>query len=145
LTNIQTQSRWTLAATAALVLLAPSLAPAQTADPVSVTVSSVEQRNVPVYLDYVGSTEAVRSIAVQAKATGFLASRGAPDGADVREGDLLYKIDPRDYQASLDQVTAQAKRNAAALDYARVSQGRKPTSNVTVIVAVPSLALTDDI
>lgn len=43
----------------------------------------------------------------------------AADGADVKEGDLLYKIDDRDYLASLDQAKAQSPRDAAALDYAR--------------------------
>ena len=35
-----------------------------------------------------------------------------PDGADVKQGDLLYTIDPRDFQASLDQAKAQAQRDA---------------------------------
>jgi multidrug efflux system membrane fusion protein len=42
-----------------------------------------------------------------------------PDGADVKQGDLLYTIDPRDLQAALDQAKAQAQRDAAALEYAR--------------------------
>lgn len=89
-----------------------------------VPVVAVVKKAVPVYLDYVGTAEAIRSVTLQAKVGGYLAERGAPDGADVKEGDLLYRIDPRDYQASLDQVKAQAQRDAAAHDYSRMSQHR---------------------
>src|SRR5262249_49698100 len=46
------------------------------------------------------------------------------DGSDVKKGDLLYTIDPRDFQAALDQAQAQAQRDAAALDYARANSDR---------------------
>jgi multidrug efflux system membrane fusion protein len=91
---------------------------------IPVPVVAVVKRTVPVYLDYVGTTEAIRSVALQAKVTGYLAERGAPDGADVKQGDLLYRIDPRDYQAVLEQIKAQAQRDAAALEYSRSNQRR---------------------
>lgn len=112
-------------ALAAAALLAPT-ACALAAD-VPVRVEPVEQKDVPIYLEYVGTTEAVRSIVLQSKASGYLQARLAKDGADVKQGDLLYRIDPRDYQATLDQVTAQAKRNKAALEYARSAQARSAT------------------
>ena len=90
----------------------------------SVPVVSVVTRTVPVWLDYVGTTEAIRSVTLQAQVTGYLAARGAPDGADVNEGQLLYKIDPRDYQAALNQIKAQTRRDSAAYDYSLVSQRR---------------------
>jgi RND family efflux transporter MFP subunit len=89
-----------------------------------VPVAPVVRRTVPVYLDYIGTTEAIRTVTLQAQVTGYLAKRGAPDGADVKQGELLYQIDPRDYQAALSQVKAQALRDAAAHDYARASQHR---------------------
>ncbi|MBI1779405.1 MAG: efflux RND transporter periplasmic adaptor subunit [Proteobacteria bacterium] len=100
--------------------------PAQGGAPsgIPVPVAAVVRKTVPVYLDYVGTTESVRSIALQAKVTGYLAERGQADGADVKQGDLLYRIDPRDYQAALDQAKAQAKRDAAALDYAKANLQR---------------------
>jgi multidrug efflux system membrane fusion protein len=61
---------------------------------------------------------------LQAQVTGYLASRGAPDGADVNQGDLLYQIDPRDYQAALNQAKAQEQHDEAAHDYSLVSQRR---------------------
>jgi len=89
-----------------------------------VPVVSVIKRTVPVYLDYVGTTEAIRSVTLQAKVTGYLAQQAVEDGADVKPGQLLYQIDPRDYRAALNQVKAQGQRDAAAFDYSRVSQGR---------------------
>ena len=105
----------------------PAAALAQASDAVVVNVATVLRKDVPVFLDYVGTTEAVRSVVLQSKASGFLGDRVAADGADVKKGDLLYRIDPRDYQATLDQVMAQARRNQAALEYARINQGRNST------------------
>ena len=59
-------------------------------------------------------------------------SSDAPDGADVKEGDLLYTIDPRDYQAALDQAKAQMQRDKAALEYAQLqSQPRRRPGRAT--------------
>jgi membrane fusion protein, multidrug efflux system len=99
-------------------------APAASPPPLPVPVAAVDQRTVPVYLDFVATTEAIRNITLEAKVTGYLASQPVGDGADVSPGQLLYQIDPRDYQAALDQADAQARRDAAAFDYARVSQHR---------------------
>lgn len=92
--------------------------------PLPVPVAAVDQRTVPVYLDFVATTEAIRNVTLEAKVTGYLASQPVGDGADVLPGQLLYQIDPRDYQAALDQANAQARRDAAAFDYSRVSQHR---------------------
>jgi multidrug efflux system membrane fusion protein len=83
-----------------------------------VPVAAVVKKSVPLYLDYVATAEAMRSVSLQAKVTGYLLARGAVDGADVKTGDLLYRIDPRDYQAALDQAKAQAQRDAAQREYA---------------------------
>jgi multidrug efflux system membrane fusion protein len=90
----------------------------------AVPVAPVIRRTVPVYLDYIGTTQAIRSVTLQAQVTGYLAAQSAPDGADVKQGQLLYQIDPRDFQAALSQAKAQAQHDAAALDYSRVSQHR---------------------
>lgn len=84
-----------------------------------VPVTSVVKRTIPVYLDYSARTESIREVSLQAKVPGYIQSQPAADGADVKESDLLYKIDERDYRAMLDQAKAQAQRNVAALDYAK--------------------------
>jgi multidrug efflux system membrane fusion protein len=89
-----------------------------------VPVAAVVKKTVPILLEYSARTESIRNISLQARATGYIAAQLAPDGADVKEGDLLYRIDPRDLQAVLDQATAQAQRDAAALEYARANFNR---------------------
>ncbi|WP_213772360.1 efflux RND transporter periplasmic adaptor subunit [Bradyrhizobium sp. dw_78] len=84
-----------------------------------VPVAAVVKRNLPVYLEYSARTESIREVSLQAKVGGYIQSQPTADGADVKEGDLLYKIDDRDYLAALDQARAQAQRNVAALEYAR--------------------------
>jgi multidrug efflux system membrane fusion protein len=98
--------------------------PAQHAFVMPVPVTPVVKKTVPIYLEYAARTESIRNIPLQARVTGYLAAQPAPDGADVKEGDLLYKIDPRDLQAALDLIKAQAQRDAAALDYARANFNR---------------------
>jgi membrane fusion protein, multidrug efflux system len=82
------------------------------------------KKTVPLYLEYEASAEAIRRVTLQAKVTGYLAARGAADGANVKAGDLLYRIDPRDYQAALDQAKAQAQRDAAQREYAEANEHR---------------------
>jgi membrane fusion protein, multidrug efflux system len=98
---------------------APSGPPAM---PVPVT--SVIKKTIPVYLDYSARTESIREVSLQAKIAGYIQAQPAADGADVKEGVLLYKIDDRDYRAALDQAKAQAQRNVAALSYARSNFNR---------------------
>ena len=89
-----------------------------------VPVVSVVKKTLPIYLDYPGRIESIRSIALQARVPGYIESQPAADGADVKTGDLLYQIDPRDLQAALDQANAQAQRDQASLEYARASYAR---------------------
>jgi multidrug efflux system membrane fusion protein len=101
------------------VQAAPTMPPAM-----PVPVVAVTKRTIPVYLEYSARTESIREVSLQAKVPGYIQSQPAVDGADVKQGDLLYKIDDRDYQAALDQAQAQAQRNVAALDYARSNFNR---------------------
>jgi multidrug efflux system membrane fusion protein len=103
---------------------APNPGAGPTAAAMPVPVVSVVTRTVPVWLDYVGTTEAIRSVTLQAQVTGYLAARGAADGADVAQGGLLYQIDPRDYLAALNRAKAQERHDDAAHDYSLVSQRR---------------------
>lgn len=98
----------------AVVAAAPSGPPAM-----PVPVVAVIKRTIPVSLEYSARTESIREVSLQAKVPGYIKSQPAADGADVKEGDLLYKIDDRDYQAALDQAKAQSQRDVAAHDYAK--------------------------
>ncbi|MBZ9707363.1 efflux RND transporter periplasmic adaptor subunit [Mesorhizobium sp. B3-2-1] len=99
-------------------------APAPAAFVMPVPVASVVKKTIPIYLDYAARTEPIRSITLQARVPGYLQEQTAQDGADVRQGDLLYKISPDDFRAALDQAKAQVQRDTATLDYARSNLGR---------------------
>jgi membrane fusion protein, multidrug efflux system len=84
-----------------------------------VPVTKTARKTIPIYLEYAARTEAIRNVALQAKIAGYVQKQHVEDGADVKEGDLLYTIDPRDYQAALDSAKAQLARDTAGLDYAK--------------------------
>ncbi|WP_455918905.1 efflux RND transporter periplasmic adaptor subunit [Ensifer canadensis] len=92
-------------------------APAQQAMPVPV--AAVVKKTIPIYLDYSARTEAIRNVTLRAKVTGYIESQAVADGSDVQGGDLLYRIDARDYRAELDQAKAQVERDEASLAYLR--------------------------
>jgi membrane fusion protein, multidrug efflux system len=96
-----------------------------------VPVTMVVKRTIPIHLEYSARTESIRNVTLQAKVSGYLREQPAPDGTDVKSGDLLYRIDARDFQAALDQANAQARRDAASLDYLRsnLNRGSELTKN----------------
>jgi multidrug efflux system membrane fusion protein len=100
----------------------PAAAPPAFAMPVPVT--HIVKKTVPMYLEYAARTESIRNITLQARVAGYVQEQHVPDGADVKQGQLLYTIDPRDYQAALDQAKAQKLRDEAARDYAKSSLSR---------------------
>jgi multidrug efflux pump subunit AcrA (membrane-fusion protein) len=89
--------------------------------PPSVTVVAAAQRSVPVCGQYVGQTEAVKTVEVRARVEGFIERQVAPDGADVKAGDLLFTIDPRPLEAALRQAEANVARDTAALHQAEAA------------------------
>jgi multidrug efflux system membrane fusion protein len=89
-----------------------------------VPIAAVVKKTLPIYLDYPARVESIKNISLQARVSGYIESQPVADGADVKAGDLLYKIDPRDLQAALDQAKGQAQRDTAALDYAKANFNR---------------------
>jgi len=89
-----------------------------------VTVAPVIQRSVPLYLDFVGNLKATEEVEIRARVEGYLVQRAFVDGADVKKGDLLFVIDPQEYQAELERAQAQLDRDRASLSYAK-SQVRR--------------------
>ena len=72
-----------------------------------VLVAKVITKDVPLYLDEIGTCAAYETVQVQAQVIGQIVARNFQDGADVKKGDLLFTIDPRPYQAALDQAQGQ--------------------------------------
>jgi multidrug efflux system membrane fusion protein len=104
-----------------------------------VPVTSVVKATVPVTLEYAARTESIRAIALQAKVSAYLKDQPAADGADVKTGDLLYHLDPRDFQVALDQANAQTDRDAASLDYQRANFQRSDSLSKSGWLAKDSL------
>jgi multidrug efflux system membrane fusion protein len=75
--------------------------------PRTVETAKVIQRDVPLYLDEIGTCSAFETVQVQAQVSGQIIERHFKDGADVKKGDLLFTIDQRPYQAALDQAKGQ--------------------------------------
>lgn len=97
---------------------------AQAPQAMPVPVVGVVKKTIPIYLEYAARTEAIRNVTLRAKASGYLQDQPASDGTDVKEGDLLYRIEASDYQAALDQAKAQIERDQASLEYLKSSLTR---------------------
>lgn len=87
-------------------------------DPVPVTVESVKAQDVPIYLVNQGTVTALNSVTIQPQISGRLFSLHFAEGQAVKKGDLLAVIDPRPYQATLDQDLAKTLQDQASLDTA---------------------------
>jgi membrane fusion protein (multidrug efflux system) len=79
-----------------------------------VLVTEVVKRDVPIYAEGVGTTAGTIDAQIRAKVQGYLLSRNYVEGAFVKAGDLLFKIDARPYQASFDQLRGELARAEAA-------------------------------
>ena len=80
-----------------------------------VLVAKVITKDVPLYLDEIGTCAAYETVQVQAQVSGQIIARHFQDGADVKKGDPLFTIDPRPNQAALEQAQAQAALDQVTL------------------------------
>jgi multidrug efflux system membrane fusion protein len=117
----------------ALVLFVPILlasgcqrAPAQVAaaEPPVLPVSKPVLREVIDYVDFTGRTDAVGAVDIRPRVTGYLVRMPFKEGSDVNKGDLLFEIDPRPYQAQLDQAQSQVALNEAQFKLAQTNLAR---------------------
>lgn len=83
--------------------------------PRPVAVAKVMTKDVPLYLDEIGTCTAAESVQVQAQVSGQIISREFEDGADVKKGDVLFRIDPRPFEAALASAQADAALAHATL------------------------------
>jgi multidrug efflux system membrane fusion protein len=83
--------------------------------PRPVVVTKVITKDVPRYIDEIGTCTAIESVQIQAQVGGQITARLFQDGADVKKGDPLFTIDSRPYQAALDQAKAQAALDQVTL------------------------------
>jgi membrane fusion protein, multidrug efflux system len=96
----------------------------QTVPPVPVVAGKVTSQNVPIYLRGIGTVIAYNTDIVRSQIQGQLTKIAFTEGQAVRAGDLLAQIDPRPYQAQLDQMTATRDRDQAQLTNAQANLDR---------------------
>jgi membrane fusion protein, multidrug efflux system len=101
-----------------------------------VTVTKVVAKDVPIYLDEIGTCAAYETVQVQAQVSGQILTRDFQDGADVKKSDLLFTIDPRPFQAVLDQAKAQAALDQVTLKRQEDLRARKVISQQDYDTAV---------
>lgn len=89
------------------------------ATPVPVTVVEATTQDVPVHLDALGTVQALNTVAVAAQVSGQLKALHFEEGAAIAKGDLIAEIDPRTYQAALDQALASRAQHLAQLSASR--------------------------
>jgi membrane fusion protein (multidrug efflux system) len=92
--------------------------------PPDVEVVRVEQQDVPIYGEWIGTFDGLVNADVRAQVTGYLQTQGYQEGAFVQKGQLLFQIDPRPFQAALDQAQGQLAQAKAALANAEAVQVR---------------------
>ena len=86
---------------------------------VVVQATPVQIADVPVYLDGLGTIQASNTVTVRSQVDGTLMKVAFTEGQQVKKGDLLAQVDPRSYQAQLDQAIATREKDAALLENAR--------------------------
>ena len=112
---------------AALVVVAAALTAASCARetsaagsrPPDVEVAPVEQRDVPVYHEWIGTLDGMVNTAIRAEVTGYLQSQDYAEGSFVRKGQLMFVIDPRPFDAALAQAKGQFSQAKGQLAQAK--------------------------
>lgn len=91
---------------------------------VDVVVAPVQVRDVPIVQEWAAQTFGANDIEIRARVKGFLTSKAYKEGAVVRKGDLLFQIDPQEYQTAVTQARANLSEAQAALSKANADVAR---------------------
>jgi RND family efflux transporter MFP subunit len=106
----------------------PSGAPAVAPVPVAVTVSQPVEREVTDSAEFTARTAAVDSVEVRAHVWGYLQKVNFKEGDLVKAGDVLFEIDPRPYEALLNQAKAKVRQDEAQLEFDEAEYQRQLTA-----------------
>jgi membrane fusion protein (multidrug efflux system) len=89
---------------------------------VDVQVAQVEQKDIPIYGEWIGTLDGLVNADVKAQVTGYLLEQAYVEGSFVKKGQLLFQIDPRPFEATLEQAKAQLIQAEAQLANAEATQ-----------------------
>ena len=92
--------------------------------PVTAVIGTVMQKDVPIYLDGLGTVQAFNTVTVRSRVDGQLKKLSFKEGQDVQAGDLLAQIDPDPFRTQVDQLEAKKAQDEAQLSFARVELKR---------------------
>lgn len=92
--------------------------------PVPVIVGVAQQKNVPVYLDGIGTVQAFNTVTLRSRVDGQLQKLGFEEGQDIRTGNLVAQIDPDPFRTLLEQAQAKKSQDEAQLHLAEVELQR---------------------
>jgi len=102
-----------------VILAGRSDKPAQAAPrPLDVEVVRIEQKDVPIYSEWIGTTDGMVNADIKAEVTGYLLRQDYKEGSFVKKGQLLFEIDPRPFQAAVDQANGQVAQFQGQLEQA---------------------------
>jgi RND family efflux transporter MFP subunit len=87
--------------------------------PLSVEVATVEQKDTPIYNEWIGTLDGYVNADIKAQVSGYLMTQAFTEGSFVKQGDLLFQIDPRPFQAALDQAQGQLSQANGQVAQAR--------------------------
>jgi membrane fusion protein, multidrug efflux system len=123
---------------------------------IPVTAGTVAAQDVPVFLHGIGTVQAYNSVAIKSRVDGQIVKINFREGDEVKEGDPLFQIDPRPFQAALDQAQAAKQKDEAQLAGAKLDldryakllgtgyQTRQSYDNQTALVAQLQAAIKGD-
>jgi RND family efflux transporter MFP subunit len=97
---------------------------ARAPDPPQVSVAEVIQKKVKDWDEFTGRFQAVETVEIRPRVSGYIDKVAFKEGSWVKSGELLFVIDPRPYQAEYDRAAADLKRYKTALELARIESGR---------------------
>jgi RND family efflux transporter MFP subunit len=92
----------------------------QSAPPPQVSVAQVLEKRVKDWDEFTGRLQAVETVEIRPRVSGYIDKVAFTEGSQVKRGDLLFVIDPRPYQAEYDRAAADVKRYKTALELARI-------------------------
>ncbi len=109
-----------------------------------IPVSHPVEREVTDFVDFTGRTDAVESVGIRARVTGYLEKPQFPEGSEVTKDQTLFVVDPRPYQAQFDQAQSQVAVNDASLKLAKATLARDEAVNQSAAGAVSAQQLDTD-
>lgn len=105
-------------------LRAQGAKPARTSAAIPVSVAKVMQQTVPVRIQAIGNIEPYSTVALKARVDGQIVEVGFKEGQKLRKGEVLFRIDPRPFEATLRQSEANLMRDTAQMEQTRSQERR---------------------